>query len=281
MSVPYVEAKRNTTYSDNPDSESKGDLTVNNLLYKQPKALSLAKSRTHIRQFFQRSDYPEAAGKTAVCDFNTGSSYINVENSYLAMTIRANSTTNQTPITFGLGSAMNVINRITIRSRSGTEVERLEDANLWSKLDMQYTLPQSYRDTIGGALGMSDPAIPMLPPTRKTFLTTTPGSSSDNKFPVLIPLSALCPFFRPLKKQLLPPQLASGLQIQIVFENTSTVFVNSANATDPILTYDIVDASFILDSVDLSDETQKALNMESADNGLEWVSPRIFTTKTF
>jgi hypothetical protein len=278
-SIPYVEPMRNTTYSDSPDGESKGDLIVNNLMYRQPKALSLAKSRTHVRQFFQRSDYESAPGKTAICDWNTGSSYINVDNSYLAVTLRVKTATNQEALTFGLGSAMNIINRITIRSRSGTELERLENANLWSKIDTQYTYPQSYRDTLGGAIGMSDPATPFAPPTRKTYLSTTP-TSNDNLFPVLIPLSMLCPFFRPLKKQLLPPQLASGLQIQIVFESVNTSFVNAANATDPLLDYDVVDASFLLDTVDLSDETQKALNMESADNGLEWVSPRIFTTQT-
>ena len=80
MSVPYVEPMRNTTYSDSPDGESKGDLIVNNLMYRQPKALSLAKSRTHVRQFFQRSDYESAPGKTAICDWNTGASYINVDN---------------------------------------------------------------------------------------------------------------------------------------------------------------------------------------------------------
>lgn len=270
---------RNTTYSDSPDGESKGDLMVNNLMYRQPKALSLAKSRTHVRQFFQRSEYESAPGKTAICDWNTGSSYINVDNSYLAVTLRVKTATAQTNLTFGLGSAMNIINRITIRSRSGTELERLEKANLWSKLDTQYTYPQSYRDTIGGAQGMSDPLVPFAPPTRKTYLTS-PTDGPDHKFPVLIPLSALCPFFRPLKKQLLPPQLASGLQIQIVFENTNTAFTNADAASYPMTDYDVLDASFILDTVDLSDETQKALNMESADNGLEWVTPRIFTTET-
>jgi hypothetical protein len=74
--------------------------------------------------------------------------------------------------------------------------------------------------------------------------------------------------------------LASGLHVEIVFENTNTVFVNNSASVIPITDYNVEDIHFILDTVDLSDETQKAINMESADNGLEWVCPRIHTTLT-
>jgi len=47
-----------------------------------------------------------------------------------------------------------------------------------------------------------------------------------------------------------------------------------------ITTYDVNDIHFLLDTVDLSDEAQKTINMESADNGLEWVTPRVYTAKT-
>ena len=87
--VPNIETQRSSQVSDTTDSESKGDLLVNNLVYKQPKNLSLAKCRTHVKQFFQRSDYPSAPNKTAIIDWNTGSSYIDVGNSYLALTVTA------------------------------------------------------------------------------------------------------------------------------------------------------------------------------------------------
>ena len=269
--VPTIETQRSSQVSDMPDSESKGDLLVNNLVYKQPKNLSLAKCRTHVKQFFQRSDYPSAPNKTAIIDWNTGSSYIDVGNSYLSLTVTALND-GLREWSFGKGSAMNLISRITIRSRSGTELERLEGANLWSKLDLQYSMPQSFRDTMGSAMGMGDDT------KHNQYNTTVIGSGTVNKIPLLIPLKVLCPFFRPLKGQLMPPMLASGLHIEIVFENTNTVFVN--NTVNAITDYNVEDINFILDTVDLSDETQKAINMESADNGLEWVCPRIHTTLT-
>ena len=128
--IPYIGAKRNSVVNDNDMvDESSGDMENNNLIYKQPMALSLAKTRTQVKQFFQRSDYSSAPNKTAIIDLNTGSSYIDVYNSFLSFDVTAWSTA-QEEFSFGDGSAMNVIDRITIRTRSGTEVERLEGANL-------------------------------------------------------------------------------------------------------------------------------------------------------
>ncbi len=285
--VPRVESQRASEVTDHPSmDEAKGDLLVNNLIYKQPKALSLAKSRTQVKQFFQRSDYPSASGKTAIIDWNTGSSYIDVGNSYLSFVVDARNTGGNGGWSYGSGSAMNVINRITIRSRSGTELERLEGANLWSRIDSDFSLPRSFRETMGSAMGMdgtiSSTNEQPLPPDRMSYLTSSTDLTSvaQNPMRAIIPLKQLCPFFRPLKGQLMPPQLASGLHIEIVFENTTTVFKQQVTETDLITTYDVSDINFLLDTVDLSDETQKSLNMESADNGLEWVTPRIYTATT-
>ena len=271
--VPQTEMQRAAEQTDQPNADSQGDLLVNNLIYKQPKALSLAKTRTMVKQFFQRSDYPSAPNKTAIIDWNTGASYIDVGNSYLSFNVTAYSADNL-QWDFGSGSAMNCISRITIRSRSGTELERLEGANLWSKFDMDYSVPRNYKSTIGSAMGVGETTENRFP-----YLCTIPGGDRIST-KLLIPLKQLCPFFRPLKGQLLPPQLASGLHIEIVFENTSTAFVKPVSVGAPVTDYDIEDITFMLDTVDLSDETQKTINMESADNGLEWVTPRIYTAIT-
>ena len=277
QSIPQTEVQRAAELTDQPNADSQGDLLVNNLIYKQPKALSLAKTRTPVRQFFQRSEYLSAPNKTAVIDWNTGASYIDVGNSYLTfkVNVQNNSVDPADAITwgFGKGSAMNCISRVTIRSRSGTELDRLEGANLWSKLDTSYSLPESYRQTVGSAMGMDTGDNSFF-----AMGTASPGLNREYSFS--IPLRNLSPFFRPLKGQLLPPQLASGLHIEIVFENTDLCFRRSATSLFTFTDYHIKDISFMLDTVELSDETQKTINMESADNGLEWVTPRIYTAKT-
>lgn len=266
MSIPYVENQRAVEMTDFPDDEvdtqTKGDLLVNNLIYRQPKALSLAKARTFVKQFFQRSDYPSAAGKTAICDWNTGSSYIDPYNSFLTFSVKT--TGGVGSFSFERGSSMNLINRLQVRSRSGTELERIDDANLWSYLDLNYSQSDEYLKTIGSLMGHGVDTA--------NHLTYSIGASV--KF--AIPLIFLCPLFRPLKKQLIPPQMGSGLHFEMTFEAVNTAFISTSSITS----YDITDIEFYLDTVELSDDTQKTLNMESANTGLEWVSPRIYTSVT-
>lgn len=266
MSLPFVETQRAAEMTDFPEStvnsQDKADLLVNNLIYRQPKALSLAKSRTCTKQYFQRSDYLSATGKTAVCDWNTGSSYVDSANSFLVFTLVVNSTSTTGTFSFGNGSAMNLINRLQIRSRSGTELERVDEANLWSYYDLNYAQSPEYISTIGSMMGYGATSTDRLP---YTF-------NSSIRF--AIPLWFLAPLFRPLKKQLIPPQMAAGLHVELVFEAISTAFVTA----DSIDSYDITDIEFCTDIVELSDDTQRTLNLESAKNGLEWVSPRIYTS---
>ena len=282
--LPRVEPQRASQVQQPHDDSKRGDLLVNNLVYKQPQALSLAKSRTQVKQFFQQADYTSAQSKTAICDWNTGSSYIDVGNSYLCFDILAKNTAGNSQFSFGIGSVMNAIDRITIRSRSGTELERLEGANIWSRIDSDYSMSSNCKETMGSLMGVGgEPQIfdqQGEPSPRLVYTTTASDGSFSSPVTLLIPLKRLCPFFRPLKAQLLPPQLASGLHIEIVFEKTASVFLQPDADTDLITTYDVNDIHFLLDTVDLSDETQKTINMESADNGLEWVTPRVYFAKT-
>jgi hypothetical protein len=271
--IPYVEPRMKMEVDDNMPSklskESKDDMLVNNLIYRQPVDLSLAKSRTHVKQFFQRSDYKNAGGQTAICDWNTGSSYINVANSFLVFNIKLSSAnTVNRAYTYGAdGSAMNAINRIMIRTKSGSEIDRVDYVPLWSRTDTQYNCTKDYRDTVMSMAGYGN-----------SYLVSIPTLDVP-AYKVAIPLERLAPIFNPLKKQLMPPQLASGLHIEFVFEQLGTVFsTNNLSLDTP--TYDITNLHFLLDQVDLSDEAQKAIAVESAETGLEWVTPRVYSLQT-
>lgn len=244
------------------DEGSASDLAVNNLVYKQPDALSLVKTRTSVKSFFQRDVYGASAsgasGETAICDINSGVSFVDCANSYLGFNLTL--TTTAPSWTFGEGSCMNIIQSVVIRTRSGTEVSRLDSANLWSVYDIRYHKSQLWRDTVGSVMGIGD--------------TTHHFQYGVQTTPFLIPLSELSPFFRPLKQQLLPPQLASGLHVEIVFAPQNTAFV----ATAAVTKYEVSDIHFMMDSVQMSDETLKTINMESAQNGLEWVCPAVYTS---
>lgn len=270
--LPYVEPKTRASVSDDMsggprvDKGTKDDMLINNLVYRQPVDLSLAKSRSHVKQFFQRSDYTLAAGKTAIADLNTGSSYINCSNSFLVFEMSVKSTSaSPANYTFGRGSAMNIINRLNIRTKSGSEIDRVDYVPLWSRIDVQYNCDKDYKESVMSMAGFDS-----------TY--STGSSTTTNIFKFAIPLERVAPCFRPLKGQLMPPQLASGLHIELVFEELA----NAISTTPGVVLngYDITNIHFLLDQVDLSDEAQKAISVESAESGLEWVTPRVYGLQT-
>ena len=271
--VPYIEPKTRSSVDDDMSGgpsvskSAKDDMLINNLVYRQPVDLSLAKSRSHVKQFFQRSDYVSAAGKTAICDWNTGSSYINCANSFLVFDLEVkNSDVSTYQFNFGVGSVMNIINRLNIRTKSGSEIDRIDYVPLWSRIDVEYNCDKDYKESV---MSLSGYGV-------NYFLSESPTGGRIVKF--AIPLERLAPCFRPLKSQIMPPQLASGLHFECVFEDINNIITTNAAAT--LTTYNVTNIHFLLDQVDLSDEAQKAISVESAETGLEWVTPRVYSVQT-
>ncbi|MEI8137850.1 MAG: hypothetical protein WCH21_11045 [Bacteroidota bacterium] len=250
--------------SDVNDESGSSDLMVNNLVYKQPVALSLAVNRTYKKMFFQRSAYVGDKSSTAIATWNTGTSYINCDNSYLSFKVRLTGTSTPTA-SFGSGSAMNIFNECRLTSRSGTELDRLQNANLWSKFDSIYSKPEGNLQTLGSVQGFG-PTLSSSDPANLNGVTY-------KRF--VLPLYAISPFFRPMKKQLIPPQLASGLEIQLVLEDFRTALLGISGTTTG---YDIEGLYFNLDCVDMTDSVQKTLNYSSSSEGLDYTFERIFTS---
>lgn len=241
----------------------KGDLMVNNLIYKQPQALSLAVNRCMKRQLFEKTNY--AATEIARCTWNTGSGYINPHNSYLTFQVTLTGTT--PTANFGNGSAVNLINRITLTTRSGTMLDRIERCNLWSKQMARHELSQDWIDHFGTMAGFGSTGI----------AATDAANLSATAARFVVPLKLLSKFFQPVSDQNIPPMLASGLQIEIHFEDYRTALVQKAGT---VTGYTISDISMMTDCTDLADATQKTLNKEAAMSGLEYTYPSIYTATT-
>ena len=266
MSIPYMERGQNVMTSDVSVQDSKSaDLLVNNLTFESPKALSLAVNRSYHKSFFQRSQYTGDRSTTMICDLNSGTSFINCANSYLAISVQLEGGAGGAA-SFGSGSAMNLINEVRIRSRSGVELDRVQNANIWSLFDSVYSRSEQNLDTIGALEGFSTGRLPANSTTEV-----------DNTTKFLIPLGCISPYFKPMQGQLLPPQLAGGMRIELSLEDFRTALYQvGGNITG----YKITDCYLQLDSVELTDETQRTLNMDSAKDGLEWSYERVYTTIT-
>lgn len=224
------------------------DLLVNNLVFKAPASLSLCVDRTYVRMFPQNQS--SSPGQTTVFDITSGTAFVNPYNSYLKFDLAVTGTSTPTA-NFGLGSAMNLISQITIRSRSGTELARVERANFYSYITSvnQYSL--EYLQNQGQVEGWNSSGTALISATARTFC---------------IPLPRLAPFFQPTKRGMkFPCQMVSGLHCEIIWEAAAMALVE-LGAT--VVSYALTNIAIMLDSMTLTDDTQRAINLESARNGL-------------
>jgi hypothetical protein len=260
-----VETQRSTQVSDVSVDARDGDLYVNSLVYDQPKSLSLATNRTYRREFSQRNTYTGGPQTTMIWNLNTGTDYIDLENSYLIFTVTLTGAANS-QVNFGSGSVTNLFNEVRIRSRSGTELDRIEDYNIWARQCALYKDSDDYLDTLGSVQGFGD-----------TRDGATDAFEIDLGVPkkFAVPIRRLAGFFQPLdKSMLLPPQLASGLRMEISLEDYRTAFYEKVVGCTG---YTITDPVFQLCCVSMTDDTQRTINMESASDGLEYAYKRVFT----
>jgi hypothetical protein len=246
------------------------DMLVNNLVYRQPSALSLATQRSYARHFPQVQTY--SAGQTMVMDLTSGSSYIDAENSYLTFKVQLTTSAGAITANFGSGSAMNLIRQVTIRSRSGTELDRVELANVWSRLEYSNQLSDAYLTRQGAMEGWGA--------TRSSADPAVLSDTVATRF--CIPLCRLSHFFKPAQKgQKLPPQLISGLHVEIIFEDVRTACTLVApSVAGSFSGYTVSNIALVTDSIMMTDDVQRTINTESARNGLEICYDRVFTAQT-
>jgi hypothetical protein len=222
-----------------------GFLTVNDLTYVLEPDLSVAVNRTFKKHFFQSQTYNH--NQRAICIVNSGADYIDTRRSYLSFELSVGDTGN-----FGkYGSACNVIDSVTISTRSGDELCQIREFALLQNMMQPLTYDSDWYAGVGQLMGVGE--------------NVTAGA--QRRF--LIPLYILSPFFA--YGRLMPAMLMSGLRIEIEWTKPEEVLQVPHAASSPNTSCEINLPYFNLCSVQLSDSIQRALNEQSATNGLEIV----------
>ena len=236
-----------------------GVISANSLEYNLKPDLSVTTSRTDTLQFFQSNTY--SSGSTMVNILNSGSAYINGRTSVLILDVA--STAGSPAFGFGpTGSAANLINRITIMSRSGVVLERIDSSNVLSSIKMFYEHDKSWMDTVGRLAGGGDV-------NNATPVAAFANPLVSTRF--IIPLCLISGLFN--YENLLPASLMSGLRIELVLASPITS-LQAAAAAD----YQITGCSIKLDSYQITDSITRTLNEAAASSGLEVVFKTYFTT---
>lgn len=141
------------------------------------------------------------------------------------------------------GSALNLIHSITISTRSGDELSRIERLNLLQYIINPWTRDKLWNETVGAAMGQNQ------------FFTLSPLIATNNNrkatsMRVAIPLYCLSGLFN--YDKLLPAMLMSGLRIEIAWAAPQTAFVRSPLLSGQ-LSYDTWDSN------DDADQKKKCL----------------------
>lgn len=238
------------------DVARRGLVSLNRLDYVLQPDLSVCVSRTMKRHFFQQSIY--TPGQRAIVILNSGAEYIDLQNSYLRFNVK-----NETSTSFSYGehgSAINHISRILLTTRSGDEIERIDEVGqLMSCLDRNM-MSKDWIDTHGQMIGYRGAYTPS-----QTLGEAVAGTATRT---FVIPLSCLTGFFKSFDR-LAPSMLMSGLRIEIEFESGSNAV---RSATDTVLpNWSIQQPEIVLDSYMLTDSIQRVMNEEAAMRGLELV----------
>lgn len=245
------------------DDKKQAIMAANNLDYKFDDILNVSVNRTMKKQYFDTRTYTQPGAGNAISTWNSGVDLVDVKNSYLKFRMVVNGGTGA--YSFGSGSAMNLIREVKILSSSGIELARTQDANIRHKFWTDATKSTNWQSTVGVMMGRSQAPAAI--------------ATGGNGNIYVIPLCELDPFFALYDGKLLPHNIASGLRIEITWEDLNTTIVwdgatGAANATG----YTIDQIEFRTESVTLADSAMSVLNKEASTNGLEVTYDRIYTT---
>lgn len=230
-------------------------LQVSNLKYKMPASLGIVSRRNHRQDFFQQSTYN--AGETMVLDCQTGSDFVDTTNSWLVFSLSAVGN----PGDLASGSVANVLNRILIKTRTGKEWSRVENANLLIKFLQVYDCEDDWKKTIGKSQGYSDDS-------------TAPNEVPTGGKVYVLPLWVIPCFNR---KELCPSQTMEGLRIELYTEQTSVALSVPAGSPSPS-SYVINNPRIQWDCYDLGDAYKRKISEMASKQGLNLLHKEYFHT---
>jgi hypothetical protein len=223
-------------------------LDISDLTYLATPESNVVMSR---RQKTQSLNEKYVAGEIISFIIETGQDYVSWQDSTLNFTLELERVAagDPTVANFGGGSALNLLNRITITTASGDKITTLSKANLWNYYNDKIKHSYEWQTQQGG----------------KILGYESGNLAVSTKW--VIPLSSICEFFA--IDVLTPNVVANGLKIDIELEAVSTAFVDaSAAADDRVSKYTVVTPEIRLDHYTLSGGAMNALNSMSATSGL-------------
>ena len=232
-------------------------LQVNQLSYRLPPQISIASKCTHVINYPQQASYN--GGQTMIFDCQTGSQFVDPAASYLRLIVKpsANNTHG-----FGSGSVANIFSRVVVRTATGKELSRVEDARLIMKMLDVYNNANDWRSTTGVSQGYS-------PESGAVATYCDPIPTAGRLF--VIPVQTLMPCMSPHGAKLVPPNIMSGLRIELSLSQPNDAFCSVNQGSVASLASYTVDAPELhLKVHELADAFQRKIQ-EMSQSGLNYL----------
>lgn len=238
-------------------------LQVNQLSYRLPPQLSIASKITHVIDYAQQQQYNN--GETMLFDCQTGTQFIDPAASYLRLRVRPNVGASG----FGSGSVKNLIERVVIRTKTGKELSRVENCNLLSRVLDRYNNSNDWLNTVGKNQGYSEHGAGVA-----TYCKEVPTTG----YTFIIPVQCIMPCMNPIGAKLVPPNLMSGLRIELTLAEPLTAFCGTSLTAGAVQTGYIVEKPEIhWKSYTLADQFQRKIQ-EMSNSGLSYLYKEYFHT---
>lgn len=236
----------------------KAVLTTNNLIYNLTPDTSAVVSRVYTTHQPVGADR-YSASETAIILVNSGSSWLYGRDCYIELNVAVAAAN----ATFLNGSAWNLIESIVISSRSGDEIERINNVNLFAR----HMVPlMASNDTM-----LSTYTASGFPADGTTATTIASGQNAT----FILPLSAVSGLFS--CKQLLPSFLCAGLRIEINFSTNRNALAASSGAVQPTFT---AKPTLHTQAYTLTDAIAREMAQQAAAGGLTITFPTYWSTST-
>lgn len=216
-----------------------------------------------------------------VIESQTGSSFIDGMTSYLRFKVIFTGATvpgSQPLADFGIGSALNLFDTITIRSKTGEEISRLEGASLAQTYIQYYENPNDSFNTILQAQGYPSgvTTIGNGGLGTSTSMTQSAGGVASSGWIFVIPAYILSPFFK--QHKLLPPQVMSGLRMEFRFASVASALTSVPGIVGSPDGFLVSQIELRMDAYTIADQFARRINEMAASQGLSLIHEELYRT---
>jgi hypothetical protein len=255
---------------------TKGDIVrllgVNQLLYTRTAPTNPVTERTQKKSYAENgSNASLGPSDHLIVNLQTGTEFIDPLQSFLVFDIEVTPSAAVTEAKVGIyfnGSACNLMRDTQISTRSGKEMDRLEQANLLDYHKVWHESKEVSQHNYEGLMMAEvreNPSYDELVTSNgnRTVFPWIATESVPKTRRVMIPLKFVSPIFD--SQKLMPPHLARGLRVDITLEDFATAFtVASGISLTETYTYQVKKPYILTDSYRMADSVLEYLNANFA-----------------